>query len=632
MTHLVPSINPQPEPSTDLPLVSLVILAYNQLDYTRQCLESIQSYTKTPYEIVLVDNGSSDGTDDYFVSVRRQWQQSQGQDAENVKSFCRSVKVILNSENLGYAVGNNQGMALAEGEYIVLLNNDTIVTPGWLECLVNAAQQDPKLGLIGPVSNYVSGLQYIDSVDYETDSGNGLEEFATRWNRENAGEVLYSWRIVGFCLLINRRVIDTIGGLDTRYGIGNFEDDDFCIRSALAGFKSAIARGCFIHHFGSQTFKKKSASYRRELLVKNWEIFKEKWEIPREIAYEDFYDLTEVLQQPFTGEKHFCSLMGGGRAIARNQGAISTVQIPVNSSDLIRVDLGCGPRKPEGYIGVDFYPWPEVDIVADLRDRFPFPDNSVDEVRAHDFIEHLSDRIKTMNEIWRICKPGAMVNLFVPSTDGRGAFQDPTHISYWNINSFMYYAIEFPAYLELCRSYGFQGAFSIVQLDHHESPGQVLHVQAILKAIKPENDLQFIEELNLREINLILVPNWNQPEEDLLATLESAVASVMKHPNRGNITLLIESSQIPENSDIQPNLVLSTIGLNLFYRDDIPSDCGIPEISLLEDPLTPHQWQNLRSQLQYRLAVEGENWQMIEQLGIQNLPIFNEEGPMTHDQ
>jgi predicted O-linked N-acetylglucosamine transferase (SPINDLY family)/cephalosporin hydroxylase len=162
----------------------------------------------------------------------------------------------------------------------------------------------------------------------------------------------------------------------------------------------------------------------------------------------------------------------------------------LSQSQVVRVDLGCGDRKPANFVGVDVCPGVEVDIVADLNQRFPFADNSVDEVRAYDTIEHLVDRIHTMNEIWRICKDGAKVNILVPSTDGRGAFQDPTHVSFWNINSFLYYCIDFPNYIDLCRKYGFQGAFKAVRLEHEESPHNVIHVKAELVAIKNQNKLK----------------------------------------------------------------------------------------------------------------------------------------------
>lgn len=155
-----------------------------------------------------------------------------------------------------------------------------------------------------------------------------------------------------------------------------------------------------------------------------------------------------------------------------------------DSTDL-RVDIGCGDHKPDGFIGVDVAPGPGVDLVCDLTGRFPFETDSVAYLRAHDVIEHLPDRLHTMNEIWRVCRAGAIVDIRVPSTDGRGAFQDPTHVSYWNANSFFYYSLEHPAYLALCRKYGFRGAFRIRSLVSGATPDQVVHVQILLEVVKP---------------------------------------------------------------------------------------------------------------------------------------------------
>lgn len=150
----------------------------------------------------------------------------------------------------------------------------------------------------------------------------------------------------------------------------------------------------------------------------------------------------------------------------------------------LKVDICCGPNKAPGFVGVDFVKLPGVDIVHDLNKEFPFEDSTVDYLRAHDAIEHLPDRIKTMNEIFRVCKHGATVDIKVPSTDGRGAFQDPTHVSYWNINSFYYYSSDFKNYHDLCRQYGFKGDFAIKQLYHTGTRDGVLWVIAQLRVRK----------------------------------------------------------------------------------------------------------------------------------------------------
>ena len=219
------------------------------------------------------------------------------------------------------------------------------------------------------------------------------------------------------------------------------------------------------------------------------------------------------------------------------------------SNALVKVDLGCGNAKPEGFIGVDCCQGDAVDIISDLSQTFPFADNSVDWVRAYDCIEHLPDRIHTMNEIWRICKDGALVDLLVPSTDGRGAFQDPTHVSFWNINSFQYFSVEAPGYLALCQRYGFRGAFSIISLDSIESARQVIHVHAVLQVIK---DYEFLGEkgsqtsLPNKSVNIIVFPDWEQPEEYLFSELRKILFGLSQHPESNVIALFIDASNLSE--------------------------------------------------------------------------------------
>ena len=106
---------------------------------------------------------------------------------------------------------------------------------------------------------------------------------------------------------------------------------------------------------------------------------------------------------------------------------------------LPRLDICCGARPAEGYLGVDIWPAGEEIRYANLDKRWPFDDNSVGVIRAVDALEHLHDPLHTMNEIWRVLAPGGWLLSMTPSTDGRGAFQDPTHVSWWNENSWWYW-------------------------------------------------------------------------------------------------------------------------------------------------------------------------------------------------
>jgi len=153
------------------------------------------------------------------------------------------------------------------------------------------------------------------------------------------------------------------------------------------------------------------------------------------------------------------------------------------TENIIRVDICCGSAKPPGFIGVDIVECSGVDIVHDLTESFPFEDNYADYLRAHDAIEHLPDKLKTMNEIYRVCKNGAIVDIKVPSTDGRGAWQDPTHVSFWNINSFLYYSDDYPHY-ELGQRYGFKGNFKINELYNISGIDGIVWVVAQLRVVK----------------------------------------------------------------------------------------------------------------------------------------------------
>jgi len=112
---------------------------------------------------------------------------------------------------------------------------------------------------------------------------------------------------------------------------------------------------------------------------------------------------------------------------------------PEPSNGAVRLNLGCCDHRAPGFLGVDLSPGPAVDVVTDLNGVWPWSDSSVSEILARDIVEHLSDAIHTMNEMHRVLKPGGKVTISVPTTNGTGAFQDPTHRSFWNRRSFLYY-------------------------------------------------------------------------------------------------------------------------------------------------------------------------------------------------
>jgi GT2 family glycosyltransferase/tetratricopeptide (TPR) repeat protein len=242
-------------------LASIIILCHNEVEYTRLCLESLLAWTRSPYELIVVDNGSTDGTPGYLEEIRQ-------------RSGPARVVVIRNEENRGFPGGCNQGLAVAGGQYVVLLNNDTVLTEGWLDTLIRRSLSDwPKVGMVGPMTNSTRAPQQVNA-GYKDLAG--LPAFAAWRRQEFAGKVLPVERLTGFCLLIRREVLERIGVLDETFGTGFFEDDDLSVRVLRAGYRLLVAQDVYIHHFGSRTFSGMGLDVEKELQEKFGQ-FHAKW-------------------------------------------------------------------------------------------------------------------------------------------------------------------------------------------------------------------------------------------------------------------------------------------------------------------------------------------------------------------
>jgi ubiquinone/menaquinone biosynthesis C-methylase UbiE len=148
----------------------------------------------------------------------------------------------------------------------------------------------------------------------------------------------------------------------------------------------------------------------------------------------------------------------------------------------MKLNLGCSDRHERGFVNVDVCP--PADRIADLRERWPWDDNSVDEIRAWDIFEHLPDKIHTLNEAYRVLKTRGILHMIVPTTDGRGAWQDPTHCSYWNPNSLFYLEDGNAHNIRFANAYGMRHRFKILSEWHKEFPDKVWKLSAELRAVK----------------------------------------------------------------------------------------------------------------------------------------------------
>lgn len=225
---------------------SIVIPLYNQVDYTRTCLESLQRTVPPDVEIILVNNASTDGTEEYLATLT-------------------GISIVKNRENLGFAGACNRGIQEASGEWIVVMNNDVILSSGWLQGLWRSAKRF-QLDMVSPAIR--EGVLNYD-----------VEENARILVGRMSG-VLRRGMVSGICFMSDRRVFDAIGVFDENYRIGQYEDKDLFLRATKAGFKLGVVGGAFLHHFGSITQKSiKPESVAKPYALENKAYFIKKWKL-----------------------------------------------------------------------------------------------------------------------------------------------------------------------------------------------------------------------------------------------------------------------------------------------------------------------------------------------------------------
>ncbi len=224
---------------------SIVVVNWNTRESVLRCVEAVRRHTRVPYELILVDNGSEDGSPQALQVL------------ENA-----STKVILLARNLGFPGGANRGIATTSGGAVCLLNSDTVVTPGWQGSLFSLMKRTGA-GMVGPYTNRAKGRQ----------------RRKLWWGRypppfRRTREVDY---LSFFCVLISREVLDRVGLLDERFGLGTFEDDDYCRRARAAGFHLLIDGRSWVWHDAHATFQANRLGH-QIIQERNQKVFQEKWE------------------------------------------------------------------------------------------------------------------------------------------------------------------------------------------------------------------------------------------------------------------------------------------------------------------------------------------------------------------
>ena len=237
----------------------IIIPIWNQLNYTRACIESVFRFTRFFFQLILIDNASQQPAAKYLERIKQK------------HPDC--VSLIRNSENLGFVKAANQGLKASGADYACLLNNDTEVTAGWLQEMVKVAEAEQDIGIVNPNSN-TFGLK--------VKRGQPLALLSEQLKSLSGQYSELAWAS-GFCMLIKRKVIGEIGLFDEIYGRGNFEDADFSKRAQTSGYASVCAKAAYVFHHERRSFikfKQFDSDFNR-----NREIFHAKWGRQRRLLY-----------------------------------------------------------------------------------------------------------------------------------------------------------------------------------------------------------------------------------------------------------------------------------------------------------------------------------------------------------
>jgi len=245
------------------PKLSLVFAASDGLELTCQAVRSAREFTKTPHEIIVVDNASGDGTSDWL-------------------SGQADIKVLRSDKLLSYGAAINMGLHEASKctKYLAVLNNDLIFTEGWDVHLIEVIEHPlwvpgvDKVGIAGPMSNHAAGFQLFRDARYNLGNlGRFAKDLELSVMRDrNDPKVMRAGFLSGFCWIMSRECYEVVGDMETFEPLG-FEDNDYILRAELGGFASVIVRYAFVHHFGGQTTMRLNQDYAKRGLINRFPFY-----------------------------------------------------------------------------------------------------------------------------------------------------------------------------------------------------------------------------------------------------------------------------------------------------------------------------------------------------------------------
>lgn len=236
----------------------IIIPVWNHLSVTAGCVSSIKKHTNFPHRIIIVDNASDIQTRRYLDSIKE----------ENPAG----AVVIRNDENKGFVKAVNQGMEFSDAKYVCILNNDTVVTEGWLSEMVGILREENTIGIVNPSSN--TFCQFPGKLDIDSYAGT-LKGLTGKYQE------LYAAR--AFAMVVKREIVEKVGYLDDTYGMGYYDDIDYSKRTQKCGYTTVRAKASYVHHKVSQSFS--SIKERSKIFMDNEKKFISKWGRQLRVAY-----------------------------------------------------------------------------------------------------------------------------------------------------------------------------------------------------------------------------------------------------------------------------------------------------------------------------------------------------------
>lgn len=253
--------------------VTIIIPCFNAVDYTKQCVESVILNTNVNYELILINNGSNDGTKKYFNYLKRSLKPNK---------YLKKINILQFGRNLGVAKSLNLGISKSLGKYICYLNNDIIVTKNWLYKMLKIFKTDTKIAAIGTMFNKLQDTNFVRQVEKDKTL---IDKIAKAMDILNHGKIKKANTIHGMCMLIRKNVFKKIGLFSEKFYPCFGEDIEFCERLKKNGYKLVDAADVFIFHYWHKSVKSKQFDKKYKNIRTIIETHQKKYAIPKKYNF-----------------------------------------------------------------------------------------------------------------------------------------------------------------------------------------------------------------------------------------------------------------------------------------------------------------------------------------------------------